>query len=136
MDESKFRPNSNHNVFYISLEDQRTAVAGLERGLRPRSSISKNHKTYVHLAVQHEQHWAAVQVSITPFSLRSIPGQKFYSCCFRYTLCCETSVPNNILSAAVQSVYDVYYQPNQWDFSNEHWYVSGAVALGIPTHKS
>ena len=130
MDESKFKAICNRNSFYISLEDQKEAVSRLERDLRPlRLIVSKDHKTHVHLAVQHGQHWAAVQISISPFSLRSIPGQRFYSCCFRYTSCCETFVPKDVLSDVVQSVYDVYYQPTQWDFSSKHWYVLESCRL-------
>ncbi|KAF8850017.1 hypothetical protein BDZ45DRAFT_697076 [Acephala macrosclerotiorum] len=125
MDESKLKAIRSRNSVYISLQDQEQAEAGLEHNLRPqRLKLSKDHTTYVHLAVQQEQHWAAVQISLSPFSLQHIPEQKFYSCHFCYTWCCEapatTGPPNDVLGSVVQRIYDVYFQPTQWDFSSKH----------------
>jgi hypothetical protein len=141
MDESQFKARRSPTSIYISLQDQEQAETGLEHNLPPRLlKVSKDHKTYVHLAVQQEQHWAAVQISILPFSLQQIPDQKFYSCHFAYTWCCEapvtTAPPNDVLGSVVQRIYDVYFQPTQWDFSSKHWYVSKrSINLFGSSHK-
>lgn len=121
MNESELKAICDRDSFYISLEDQSKAVAKLPC---PRRPVSKERTTRVHFAVHHGHHWAAVQLSISPFEIRAIPKQKFFRCFFRYIPCCETNrltdISPDVLSA-VQRIYDCYYQPTQWDFSSQYW---------------
>ena len=93
----------------------------------PRQPVSKSHPTHVHLVTQHEEHWAAVLLSIQPFYLPTFLGRTFYSCYFQNTLCCQTIVESissiDLISNVVQQICNVYYQPIQWNFSTTHWYV-------------
>ena len=128
MDEIELKANCGRHSFYISLQDQKEAITSLKRNLQPpRHAVSKDHTTHVHLVTQHEQHWAAVQISIQPFPIPTFPGQKFHSCHFRYSPCCQTPAQTrptlDHISNAVQRIYDVFYQPTQWDFSVRQWYV-------------
>lgn len=81
-----------------------------------------------------DRHWAAVQLSISPFGLRALPGQKFFRSCFRYTWCCGTArradSSSEVFSAA-QRIYNDYYQPSPWHFSSQYWYVSGSYHLSL-----
>jgi hypothetical protein len=40
-----------------------------------------------------------------------------------------TGPPHDILGSVVQRIYDIYFQPAQWDFSSKHWYVLRSVNL-------
>jgi hypothetical protein len=124
MDETELKAYRGPHVFYTSLEEQHKAAAALKKGLRPpRLPISDEHETYNHLSVKLGQHWAAIQLATHPFSVRGIPGQKFHSSRFRYSLCCEQAVAQcsstKPICDAVQNVYDAYYQLTPWGFSNE-----------------
>ncbi|KAF7894673.1 uncharacterized protein EAF01_010123 [Botrytis porri] len=87
-------------------------------------TLSKTCPTYVHLIVQLEDHWAAVQISLCPFVIQDISGQTFYRCHYRYTLCCssideEDGSLHSFVEKTVQTIYDVYYQPLWWNFSDQ-----------------
>ncbi|OBT60258.1 hypothetical protein VE03_10195 [Pseudogymnoascus sp. 23342-1-I1] len=100
----------NHNklpAYYQTFEDQ-----------EERETISMNSPTYIHFTVNLEPHCAAVQITITPFTVRTIPGQTFYTSKYRYTLCCDLANPTAI-SQIVQQTYDNSYRPTQWNFSEE-----------------
>ena len=132
MDESKLY---SHRSFYISLQDQLNAISASEViARRPGHRVPKDRTTRIHFAAQHDQHWAAIQVFITPFGIKAIPNQTFFSCRFRYTLCCQTALGadnSSELLDAVQRIYDVYFQPTQWDFSSKCWYVLGSSSPGL-----
>lgn len=113
MDESKFSSSCGHNSFYISLHDQK-----LENPSR--QTVSGVHTTRVHFLVQYEQHWAAVQLSISPFSLVQFPSQIFYSSSFRYSLCCHPPPKVHLINSVVQRIYDAHFHPSQWSFSPQY----------------
>ncbi|KAJ8068742.1 hypothetical protein OCU04_002439 [Sclerotinia nivalis] len=120
MDESKVKTICDRNSVYISLKDQANVNTVLQC---PRRPVSKERKTRIHFVVNHEVHYAAVQLSICPFDLPFIPKQKFFQCSFRWTQCCESAPLEDIsreVLRAVQRIYDCYYHPTQWDFSSEH----------------
>jgi hypothetical protein len=135
MDESKLEAICGRDSFYISLQDQKNASTVLESTLRsPRQDLSRERTTRVYFAVHCDQHWAAVELSIAPFGLRLLPGQKFFRSCFRYTWCCETAQSADSsfeVFGAVQRIYDYYYQPSPWNFSNQYWYVLGGCHLSL-----
>jgi hypothetical protein len=135
MDDSKLKAICSHDSFYISLQDQKNAATGLENTLRsPRKDLSRELTTRVHFAVHCDLHWAAVQLSISPFELRAFPGQKFFRSCFRYTWCCGTARrvdSSSEVFGAVQRIYDYYYQPSPWNFSSQYWYVSESYHLSL-----
>lgn len=114
MDESKLKAICGTHSFYISLRDHGTTVQS------SRQELSTKHTTRLHLAVPHNQHLAAVQISIVPFELGHIPKQTYFECSVRYTWCCETAHEISNLSEvgrAIQPVYDSYCGTG-WDFSN------------------
>jgi hypothetical protein len=115
MDESKFISSCHRNSFYISLHDQ-----DLENPRR--QIVSAVHTTHVHFVIQYKQHWAAVQLSISPFNLVQFPSQTFYSSSFRYSLCCDSLSGTGLIST-VQRIYDEHFHPSRWDFSPKYWYV-------------
>jgi hypothetical protein len=134
MDESKLQlAISDRDSIYISLLEQRNAETEGEGSRSPRRRISRERTTRIHFPIHHDKHWAAVQLSISPFELRQIPNQKFFRCRFRYTWCCET-VPTADISREVQQIYDCYFQPTQWDFSSIYWYVLGKLSLWRCAH--
>jgi hypothetical protein len=122
MNESKLQAISSGNSIYISSIDQKNAETE-GQGLRsPRRAVSRECTTRIHFPFHHDEHWAAVQLSISPFDLPNIPMQKFFQCHFRYTWCCGTA-PKADIFREVQRIYDCYFQPTLWNFSSEHWYV-------------
>lgn len=130
MDEIKLEESCGSRSFYISLQRQEEAIASLGKKSQPsRQFVSKDHSTYVHFGLELQRHWAAVQITICPFSLPGFLGQTFYSCQLRYTLCCQscqvsaTGPSINLISTAAQRIYDIFYQPSQWNFSVESWCV-------------
>jgi hypothetical protein len=132
MDEIKFQENCGRQSFYISLENQDTITKEGTPQLS-RQKLSKDHVTYIHFVIHYEQHWAAVQIPISPFSIQGFPGQKFYSCHFHYTLCCQTSSKTgpsiDLISTVVQRIFDAQFRPIDWDFSIKDWYVFKALTL-------
>ncbi|KFZ02083.1 hypothetical protein V500_00451 [Pseudogymnoascus sp. VKM F-4518 (FW-2643)] len=107
----------NHNklpAYYHTFEEQNVTRLFQEE----RETISMNSPTYIHFTVNLEPHWAAVQITITPFTVRTIPGQTFYTSKYRYMLCCDLANPTAI-SQIVQQTYDNSYRPTQWNFSEE-----------------
>lgn len=128
MDEAIFKSNCCGRSFYTSLQEQKDSLALVGANARPLCpSISKEHLTFVHLVIHQGDHWAAVQITISPFSIQDFPSQTFYACRLRYTLCCQTTATKASFAAhiftVVQRIYDIHYHPTQWDFSVERWYV-------------
>ena len=119
MNEMNFQSICNSFNHYRTLDEQ-TALLRIKEGLPSRRTLSTTRPTYVQFPVQLERHWAAVQITVTPFILRKIPGQTFYTSSYRYTLCCDLANPSPICQI-VQRTYDVDYHPIQWDFSNKNW---------------
>jgi hypothetical protein len=124
MDESNFSPACGSNSFYITLQEQN------ERNT-PRWAVSDVHTTHVHFAVQQGQHWAAVQLSITPFTVEDFPHQTFHSKSFLYLLCCHLPQATDFISSVVQRIYDTRFQLSQWNCSL--WYVFESPLLSL-TH--
>jgi len=125
MDEDRFKTAYGiHSFFFLSL-DQKDALTGLRRSSQERQTVSKDHVTHIHLVIQHNRHFAAVQISIIPFSIPRFPRQNFYSSTFRYSLCCQSSaeagLSTDLISTVVQKIYDIHYQPSEWDFSDNDW---------------
>ncbi|OBT72980.1 hypothetical protein VF21_07889 [Pseudogymnoascus sp. 05NY08] len=114
MNEMTFQNHNKLPAYYHTFEEQN--VTRLFQG--ERETISMNSPTYIHFTVNLEPHWAAVQITITPFTVRTIPGQTFYTSKYRYTLCCDLANPTAI-SQIVQQTYDNSYRPTQWNFSEE-----------------
>ncbi|PMD60272.1 uncharacterized protein K444DRAFT_400042 [Hyaloscypha bicolor E] len=110
MDESKIRLSCHHNSFYIPLDER-------DQEKSSRQAVSAVHTTHVHFVVQYEQHWAAVQLSISPFALAAFPGQTFYSSHFRYSLCCHPPPRHDLINSVVQRIYDARFHPSPWNFS-------------------
>lgn len=122
MDEGRLQAISRDDSIYISLIDQEKTKTEGEGSPPARRAVSKECTTRIHFPVYYNDHWAAVQLSISPFELQDIPKQKFFRCRFRYTWCCETA-PAADITGEVQRIYDYYFQPTQWDFSSIYWYV-------------
>ena len=114
MNETDLQALCTSDIFYHTLEDQNSIRT--KGGFHLQRKISTTTPTYIHFAVKLDHHWAAVQVTISPFTIRSIPNQTFYTSSYRYALCCSLAVPN-IICETVQVIYDVHYRPTQWDFS-------------------
>ncbi|KFY09644.1 hypothetical protein V492_05414 [Pseudogymnoascus sp. VKM F-4246] len=120
MEEENLRASCGAHSFYISLQDQKSVNETISRSTGP--TVSKEQTTQIHLAVRHHQHWAAVQISVSPFDIAAIPEQKFLQCCLRHTWCCEGAVGESLEQEpwkSVQRVYDSYYGPT-WNFSSEY----------------
>jgi hypothetical protein len=119
MDEASLRALCTSFSYYHTLEEKNASIHS-EGGFHLQRKISTIRPTYVHFAVELDDHWAAVQITINPFAIRSIPDQAFYTCCYSYTLCCDSAIPSAICET-VQRMYDVHYRPIQWDFSSKLW---------------
>ncbi|KAM3074526.1 hypothetical protein ACMFMF_006533 [Clarireedia jacksonii] len=131
MDELNFQKLCTSTVHYRSLREQEIVTA--YPAIPP--TLSKAHATYVHLVVQLEGHWAAVQIGLYPFIIQDISGQTFYRCHYRYTLCCsskdrEDTSTRSLVENAVQTVYDAYYRPVWWNFSDRQSYTKETPASG------
>ncbi|KFZ18759.1 hypothetical protein V501_01022 [Pseudogymnoascus sp. VKM F-4519 (FW-2642)] len=115
MDESKLKNMCAHPSFYISFQDQEDCRK--QTLTRSQPELSKEQTTHLHLAVQYNEHLAAVQVNISPFEIPSIPGQVFFRCSLRYNWCCDRERSNfSEVWKAVQQTFNIYYGPT-WDFS-------------------
>lgn len=81
------------------------------------------------IAAQHN-HYASVQIQITPFSLDEHPGQVFYSSTAHYKACCqdvEATAFGDALYGTAQRVYDSSFPLQCWNFSNKScWKVLSA----------
>jgi hypothetical protein len=122
MDEENLRASCGAHAFYISLQDQKGVDETISRPTSP--TVSKEQTTQIYLAVRHHQHWAAVQISVSPFDIAAVPEQKFLQCYLRHTWCCEGAVGESLEQEpwkSVQRIYDFYYGPT-WNFSSEYWY--------------
>jgi hypothetical protein len=120
MDELNFQNLCTPTVHYRSLREQEMVTTCAVQ----QATLSKTCSTYVHLVVQLEDHWAAVQITLCPFIIQDISGQTFYRCHYRYTLCCssndgEDASTRSLVQNAVQTIYDAYYRPLLWNFSDE-----------------
>lgn len=111
MNETSLQTLCNSSILYHTLEEQND-ILHTKEGLPPRRTVSTTRSTYIHFGVQLEEHLAAVQLIIAPFTIRSIPGQTFYTSNYRYTLCCNSENPSTICQI-VQRTYDIYYHPIQ-----------------------
>jgi hypothetical protein len=118
MDEASFQALCNSFTYYHTLDEQNTTIH--TNGGFHLQKISSTKSTYIHFAVKLDHHWAAVQLTITPFAIRSIPDQAFYKARYRYALCCDSAV-SSVICDTVQKTYDVHYRPAQWDFSSKLW---------------
>jgi hypothetical protein len=131
MEETKFEKVCGINSFYVSLEEQKQTTSTVARDLRSsRRLVSKDSASFVHFILEHESHWAAIQIVISPFTLKSYPGQQFYSCQLHYALGCQRcSAPEgdgpsiDLISTSAQRIYDIFYRPGPWDFLVRDWYV-------------
>ncbi|KAM3064717.1 hypothetical protein ACMFMG_010637 [Clarireedia jacksonii] len=126
MDELNFQKLCTPTIHYRSLREQEIVTTCAAQQAIPHT-LSKARPTYVHLVVPLEDHWAAVQISLCPFIIQDIPGQTFYRCHYRYTLCCssedrEDASTRSLVENAVQTIYDAYYRPVWWNFSDEQSY--------------
>lgn len=120
MDESILNAICKGNSCYLSLRNDETRPKGATLQ-PPHRRLSKEHTTCIHLAIQHCQHWAAVQISVSPFDVREIPRQKFFRCSLRYTWCCAIADKEGNFSEAckdLQRRFDIHYGFNRWDFSS------------------
>ena len=109
--------NCAPSIHHLSPEEQNSII---RTKLNVQRTICSTTPTYVHFNVKLHDHWAAIQITIAPFTIRTIPGQVFYKSSYRYTLCCEAADPSTICDT-VQRAYDIYYHPTQWDFSTQYW---------------
>ncbi|KFY17485.1 hypothetical protein V492_00639 [Pseudogymnoascus sp. VKM F-4246] len=117
MDESKLKNMCAHQSFYISLQDQEDCRKRTPALFQP-PKLSKERTTHLHLAVEHNEHLAAVQVNISPYETPQFPDQVFFWCSLRYNWCCDSEGSNfSEVWKAVQQTYDIYYGPTRWDFS-------------------
>lgn len=124
MEESRFRSNCQSHSFYISLAEQRDALAA-DVQTSFRQTLKDHSTTYIHLGITYVGHWAAIQISVSPFAIQNFPGQIFFACHLRYSLCCKTAATTNFylnIIKTTQRVYDSHNSPSQWDFTNERYH--------------
>jgi hypothetical protein len=101
----------NDPASYCSFIEQKEAIAQWKA---PQRTIARHCNTYIHMVVPVCKHWAAVQVTISPFILKQFPGQTFFSSKVRYGPCCRqitNAATRNIVRDTVQKVIDSDYRP-------------------------
>ncbi|OBT59890.1 hypothetical protein VE03_10637, partial [Pseudogymnoascus sp. 23342-1-I1] len=113
--------------------EEQTSTRQIQGELFLRKTLSIDNPTYDNFVVNLEPHRAAVQITTTPFAIRTFPGQTFYSSKYRYTLCCSAANPTAI-SQAVQRTYDINYRLVKWDFSNESWNLTVIERIALLIH--
>ncbi len=92
-----------------------------------RHAVSQSQSTHAFLHVHLSSHFAAVHLIIHSFHVQEHQGQIFFSSFYDYFLCCTHSksvITLSLIAEYVQTIYDIYYQSEQWDFSPKISYVS------------
>ncbi|KAI9768146.1 MAG: hypothetical protein M1839_004173 [Geoglossum umbratile] len=111
------------NSYSFSQEEQ-TNAAKVYRNLR-QCRLSRENPTYIHLTVELNGHWAAVQIVVTPRPHPQFRRQRIFSPLYRYNLCCQSGSSSTEdagrrkVSQAVQNIIGVNFQLGGWDFSDQ-----------------
>ena len=99
---------------------------------RPRRPLSESNPTYIHFVSDLTQHCAAVQITITPFTLPQIREQTFFIPNYRYVSCCRNVSLKDAqgrIECAVQHIVDAFYQIGPWDSSKKERWVPSLAPL-------
>lgn len=98
----------------------------------PRRPLSESNPTYVHFVSDLTRHYAAVQITITPFTLPQIRKQTLFYPTYRYITCCRNVSLEDAqgrIECAVQYIVDAFYQIGRWDFSEKELWVPSLAPL-------
>ncbi|ORX93635.1 hypothetical protein BCR34DRAFT_235437 [Clohesyomyces aquaticus] len=74
---------------------------------------------FIYFMVSLKEHYASVQICVTPFCLESYPEQSFYSSSARYKRCCPAAKTvdfTNCLCNTAQRVYNSAFRLQNWNF--------------------
>ncbi len=118
--------SSEQPTLFIIPDHQRKINSAKQKVKSTRHAVSQSQPTHAFLHVRLSSHFAAVHLTIHPFHVQEHQGQIFFSSFYDYFLCCthsESVITPSLIAEYVQTIYDTYYQPGQWDFSPKISYV-------------
>ena len=121
---------------FIIPDHQRKIKSAQDQVQSIRYAISRTHQTHVLLRVSLSGHCAAIHLIISPFNIQQYQEQTFFSSSYGYNLCCahsESVITPPLIANYVQTIYDTYYQPCQWDFLPKQSYVSNKHEYCTPS---
>jgi len=113
-------------TLFIISDHQQEINSAKQKVESTRHAVSRFRPAHVFLRVRLSSHYAAIHLTIHPFHVQQHQGQIFFSSFYDYFLCCthsESVITPSLIAEHVQTIYDTYYQPGQWDFSPKISYV-------------
>ncbi len=118
--------SSEQPTLFIISDHQQEINSVKQKVKFTRHAVSRFHSTHVFLRVRLSSHYAAIYLTIHSFHVQQHQEQIFFSSFYDYFLCCthsESVITSLLIAEHVQIIYDIYYQPEQWDFSPKISYV-------------
>jgi hypothetical protein len=110
-------------ISYYTFDEQKAAIYDYKS---PQRIVSRNGNTYILMVISVSGHWVAVQVTISPFTLKQFRRQTFFSSQLCYGPCCyqiNNRDTSHLVIGTVQRVVDSHYRPVCWDYSLSQWYI-------------